>query len=700
MDKSPAKEISNPDKKDPYARGLARYSEFISGLLSRKLLIVCLVFFIFLISLVGLLRRERQFLPNIDQRQFIIKADLPPGTRLEVTDKVMNKIERLLLGLAETKGVTVNIGSSETKSSAAETALQTLGSHQAQIMVNLNKISPKRGIRRSTEEAIQYLKSNLQNQDLEGAQIEYIAQESSLSTALEEGAPIVLELRGPNLNQLSDISSAIQRQLNEISGLYGIKTSQVSPSPETKLHILKDKASLYGLSVRDIALTAQVALKGYVATMFKQRLGEEIDIRVRLRPEDIGDLSTLRRLLILSPLGMNIPLSEVAYLSRGTGPTEIRRIDQQRTVLVTANIFGRPLGKVISEINELTDSIKKNMPSFTKDYSLELTGEQQRMTESFHSLAFALILAFILVYMIMAAEFESLWQPFIIMFTVPLSLIGVSFILFITRTPLSVVAYLGIIMLGGIVVNNGIVLVDFINRLRKQGYAPREAVLFASKTRLRPILMTSLTTILGLSPLALGIGEGAELRAPLALTVIGGLSSATFLTLVIIPILYLTVAERIKPKPVLVEAPPEEIKPEGTQKPELETRVLPEEIKLKDKIKPGKEAGPEEEIKPKEETRPKIEQPQPPPPKPAPQDQQKVSPYEDLNARQMEILVKLKTLKKITRKQYADIFSVSIPTTARDLKQLLNKKLLRAYGPLGPGRWYELTQTDIDKEQK
>jgi len=619
------------------------YTKFISIMLSHKLMIILLVGLLFLMSLEILLHRERQFLPRIDQRQFIIKVDLPPGSRLELTDEIVRKIEKLLLTLKETKDITINIGSSEERTT--ETAIQTLGSHQAQIMVNLRKKSPKQGILLSTEEVIQYLKSNLENQELEGAEIEYIAQESSLSMALEEGAPIVLEARGSDLNQLNDISKTIQNQLAKIPGIYGIKTSQISPSPETKLNILKDKASLYGLSVRDIALTAQVALKGYVATKFKEKEGEEIDIRVRLRPEDRSDLGTLRRLLIHTPLGTNIPLSEIAYLTKGTGPTEIRRVDQQRTVLITANTFGRPLTSIIKDVDSLLNLIRKKVSSQLKDFSIQLAGEQKKMSESFQSLVFALTLALILVYMIMAAEFESLWQPFLIMLTVPLSLIGVAFILYITRTPLSVVAYLGIIMLGGIVVNNGIVLIDLINQLREKGYSAKEAVMEASRIRVRPILMTSLTTILGLLPLALGIGGGAELRSPLALTVIGGLSSSTFLTLVVIPVLYLTMAERIRPRPVLKEETLSEIKPE-------EAKIQPEES-------------------------PVIAT-------------QQLPPKQELNMRQKEILERLKNMGKITRKEYAEIFSISVPTAARDLKELVDRGLIKGKGPLGPGRWYEL----------
>ncbi len=243
--------------------------------------------------------------------------------------------------------------------------------------------------------------------------------------------------------------------------------------------------------------------------------------------------------------------------------------------------------------------------------------------------------------MIMAGEFESLWQPLLIMFTIPLSLIGVASGLFITNTPLSAVAYLGIIMLGGIAVNNGIVLIDFINVLRSRGYPAYEAVVEASKTRLRPILMTSLTTILGLLPLALGIGEGAELQAPLAITVMGGLTTATFLTLVFIPALYLIVAGRAKKTPAPAVAAAESLPFPAAASKEIEPEVKPAKA--------------------------------------------------ELNPRQKELLEKLKTLKKITRKDYAQMFGISVPTAARDLKELQDKGLIKAKGPLGPGRWYELT---------
>jgi HAE1 family hydrophobic/amphiphilic exporter-1 len=519
-----------------------KFRDWLRALLQHKMLILVVTAGLFAASMLLLLTLNREFMPRVDQRQFIIKADLAPGIRLEITDGVARKIEKAILALPETKDCTVNIGASEEKDSPEKSALQTLGSHQAQILVNLQKKGGR--YKRSTDEVIQYLKSLFDKESLENADIEYVAQATSLGSAVEQGAPIVLEIKGPDLNKLIGYASLIQNQIKTIDGVYGVKSTMAKPSPETKLNILKDKATLYGLSVRDIAVTTQVALKGYVATKFKEKnVEEDVDIRVRLRPQDRNDFGTLQRLLIHSPQGMEVAMSDLASMVKGRGPTEIKRIDQQRSIVVTANIFKRNFANVAKDITARLDALRRT--HIPIEYTVDLTGEQQKMKESFSSLAFALILAILLVYMIMAAEFESLWQPLLIMFTVPLSLIGVAFCLFITRTSLSVVAYLGIIMLGGIAVNNGIVLIELVNSLRKEGYSAEEAVLEAARTRLRPILMTSLTTILGLVPLALGIGEGAELQAPLALTVLGGLTSSTFLTLAFIPALYCVVEEQI-----------------------------------------------------------------------------------------------------------------------------------------------------------
>jgi len=514
------------------------YSRLLSSCLAHKFLTTMVVLSLFALSLLFLFTTNREFMPKIDQGEFIIKVNMPTGTALEATDSVTRKTEELLREIPEVKDITATVGSS------SENVLEIMGSHQAQVVVKLwrgelpktmkdsSQFHPRKA--RSTPEIIQELKSSLRKEKTVAiAEIEYILEESALKSTLEVAAPVVLEIKGPRLDVLKKISEEVTKEIESITGIYGVRSSLALPSPETKVHVDKDRAAVYNLSVTDIARTALIAIRGYMATKFKEE-GREIDVTVRLRPEDRADVSKLRALTVHSNTDIEVPLAEVATLTTGKGPSEIKRLDQQRVILITANIFKRSLNDVISDIKE-----KLRKYQNISDYSVILSGETQTMRESFESLRFALIFAIILVYMIMAAQFESLWQPFIIMFTLPFSLIGVALALLVTHTSLNAIVLMGVIMLGGIVVNNAIVLIDYINTVRREGIETEKAVRRAGTTRLRPILMTTLTTVLGLLPLALGFGEGAELSAPLAITVIGGLSTATFLTLFIIPYFYL-----------------------------------------------------------------------------------------------------------------------------------------------------------------
>jgi HAE1 family hydrophobic/amphiphilic exporter-1 len=534
------------------------YSKLLSGCLAHKSLTTIVVLVLFALSILFLFTTDREFMPKIDQGEFIIKVNMPTGTALQATDSVTRKIEELLRKIPEIKDITATVGSS------SENVLEVMGSHQAQVVVKLwrgelpktTKDSSKSKTRKthSTAELFQQLKSwkwkigkahssaeviqdlKLMFRDEKTvaiAEIEYILEESAVKSTLEVAAPVVLEIKGPRLNVLKRISEEVTKEIESIPGIYGVRSSLALPSPETKVHVDKDRAAAYNLSVTDIARTALIAIRGYMATKFKEE-GREIDVTVRLRPEDRADVSKLRALTVHSNTDIEVPLAEIATLITGKGPSEIKRLDQQRAILITANIFKRSLNDVIEDIKE-----KLRKYQNISDYSVILSGETQKMRESFKSLRFALIFAIILVYMIMAAEFESLWQPLIIMFTLPFSLIGVALALLVTHTSLNAIVLMGVIMLGGIVVNNAIVLIDYINTVRREGIETEEAVRRAGKTRLRPILMTTLTTVLGLLPLALGFGEGSELSAPLAITVIGGLSTATLLTLLIIPYFYL-----------------------------------------------------------------------------------------------------------------------------------------------------------------
>ena len=651
------------------------YARFIPVILRFKWIFLIVILSIFVLSAGLFFFIDKEFMPKVDQREFIMKLTMSSGTKLNITNNFVKKIERVLFDTEEIKGVAVNIGSSKKKDFAR--GLETMGSHQAQIIVTL------KGGRQwsSTSRVIERLKDRLSKLNLGGLEIEYILQESVFKTALQGSAPIVIEIKGKDLSRIEKVMEYINEELLNIDGIYGIRTSLTQPAPETKVNILKDRAALYNLSAVVIAQAAHTAIKGVVATKFKEE-GREIDIRVRLRKEDRANLSQVRNILVYSPLDIQVPLSEVAYITQGVGPSEIRRLDQQRVILVTANIADRSLDKVITDVEAMLERIEEekisqpDLKDMEKDITLALSGENQQMKESFKSLRFAFLLSILLVYMIMAAQFESLWQPFIIMFTVPLSLIGVFAALFLTHTPISVVVILGVIILGGIVVNNGIILIDSINSLRSQGVNLMEAVIEAGKTRLRPILMTTMTTVLGLLPLAMGIAEGSELQSPMAITVMGGLVVSTILTLFVIPCIYMIAAGIIAPKAALepVSMPVPAAQPVFT--PPLTPRAeRPSVIQLPDKPEPRPETKKSEE-KPAAVILLPEKKPEAPPLK--------------LNKRQGQLLEHLRSAKKITRKEYAQLFKISIPTAARDLKELVDKDMIIAQGPLGPGRWYEL----------
>ena len=680
--------------------------------LGHKLVCLGIVVVVFVAACSLLPALDIEFLPKIDQGQFIIKVNLPPGARLKVTDQVCRSIESHLLDIEDVESITVNIGSTKEKKGTA--LLETMGPHQGQIIVNLKPLARlgKAGAEyrhSSTSEALQKLKSTLKSEELCNAELEYILQESVFKTAFQAGAPVVVEVKGHDFGKLRKITAEVEGFLGKIPGIYSIRNSLVKPAPEVKINVFKEKATTYNLSTSDIALTAQTAVKGYIATKFKKE-GEEIDVRVRLEKQDRDNMAKVRRLQLRSPLGVYIPLAEVGYFSLGKGPTEIKRHSQQRAVLVTANIFKRSFKEIADRLSVLLEGLE--LPS---GYSANLTGEREQIEESFTSLRMALILSIVLVFMIMASQFESLWQPLVIMFTIPLSIIGVILILLITNTPLSVMVILGIIILGGIVVNNGIVLIDYANILRKQGLSAYEAVILASQRRLRPIVMTALTTILALIPLALALNEGAQLQQPMAIAVIGGLAVSTFLSLVVIPTLYLGLEESLifirknifgvaagvdsGPKPMPPTPPPAPPPPSPPPKP-IPPKPVPPDVGDRPSGReptPSLKPTPPKPIPPDVGDRPSGREPSPPklvPPKETPS-RESIPPdaWASLSKRQRELIVYIRDNKKISRKDYAEKFNISIPTAARDLKQLLDKGILTAEGPSSSGRHYVLNRS-------
>ena len=503
------------------------FGKLLVVFLTHKVRNLFLVFVILLLSIGSLMLIDRELMPKVDQGQFMMKIDMPAGTKLAVTNRVTERIEECIEAMPEVKILSSIVGS--TKGTTGKDVLQRLGTNQGEVSITLK---PDR--KKTSLAMIEEIKDVLKRLNIEGASVAYILQGSILSTGFEESAPVTVEVKGENLATIERLTREIQHKLSGIKGVTTVENNLAEPAPEVKVGIDKDKAATYSLSVADIAQASQIAIKGYVPTKFKKG-GKETDIRIQFREKDRDSFSKLENILIRSPLGMQVPLSELAHFTRGLGPSDIKRVSQQRTALVFAQIYKRPLKDVTSDI----DTVIKSM-DVPGDYSVKLAGESEEMQKSFDSLTFALVLSIILVYMIMAAQFESLWQPFVIMVTVPLQMIGVAFGLWISHTTINVIALLGVIMLGGIVVDNGIVLIDYVNLLvKEEGLDLYSALIKGTKTRLRPILMTAGTTVMGLAPMAFSMSEGAELQKPMAVVVMYGLVVCTFFTLVVLPATFL-----------------------------------------------------------------------------------------------------------------------------------------------------------------
>jgi HAE1 family hydrophobic/amphiphilic exporter-1 len=360
-------------------------------------------------------------------------------------------------------------------------------------------------------------------------------------------SPLQIEIAGYDLDGLALVNQAIVAEMSAEDRFADIRTTIERGNPEIQIVFDQERAAKLGLSVRDIADRVVANVRGELATRYTWR-DRKIDVLVRSVDTRRSSIDEVRQLIVNPVSDRPVTLEAVADISISQGPAEIRRVAQERVAIITANVAYGDLGAAALAAEAIIDRLP--MPA---GISATVSGQSEEMQDSFRSMQFALALAIFLVYLVMASQFESLIHPFVILFTIPLALVGAVLALFITGTTINIVAFIGVIMLAGIVVNNAIVLVDLINQLRAQGKSQFDAIMEAGTARLRPILMTSLTTALGLLPMALGFGEGAEVRTPMAITVIGGLLVSTLLTLVVIPVVY-SLLDR-KRWPVAVAAP-------------------------------------------------------------------------------------------------------------------------------------------------
>lgn len=492
------------------------YKRLLSGALHRRKTTVFVAFVIFIGSMASIAAVGMEFFPASDEGQFSISIQMPNGYELETVDELTTRIEGMLEGIEEIETVFTSVGSSGN-------SFRNSGSNRASISVVLKKMAQRE---RQTIEVADQVREMIK--DIPGAKLG-VSVSSSMS--FSGGSPINIKIKGDDIDTLKKIGEDIKNIVMSVEGTREVKNSLEEGIPEVEIQVNRDIATQYGLTAAQIASAVKGTVAGQTATKYRMN-GDEIDVVIKGDPIFQESLSNLGQISIPSSRG-SVPLSQVAQIAVVQGPSSINREDQVRVTQVNSQIIGRDLGSISRDIQaKLADY---PMPI---GYSYELGGENQQMMEAFQNLVLALGLAIILIYMIMAAQFESLVHPFTVMFSVPLAISGGALALFITGRTLSVTALIGVIMLTGIVVNNAIVLVDYINTRRSEGEERNEAIVKAGPIRLRPILMTTLTTVLGLLPLALGIGEGAEAQAPMATVVIGGLTLSTLLTLVFVPVMY------------------------------------------------------------------------------------------------------------------------------------------------------------------
>ena len=486
------------------------------------------VIIVVLVSLIGsfamLPMVGMSFLPSMDSGEISINISLARGTVLEETNAVATDIEEYLAAFPEVKSIFVSVAPPRD----GMTGLGAAATERINIRTML-VASDKRT--RDSREMADEIRTHLAK--IPGAEISVRAVDASQDAGGGAVSPIQVKIKGTDLAVLQALSEQIKGIVETVPGTREVEIPSTEGDPEYRIYVDRARASQYGLSVGQVAGTTRAVLQGQVATRF--RTGDsEIDVRVMYPNEYREGLKALQDSYITSPTGIKVPLSMVAEIRSDKGPASITREDQVRTFTVNSQIMGRDLASVMKDIEEKVGA-EVQLP---RGYVLEFGGEMEEMINAFGSLLLALALAIVLVYMVMASQFESLMYPFVIMFTMPTTLIGVIVSLAITGKEFSVPTFIGVIMLAGIVVNNAIVLVDYINVLRKRGLERNEAILSAGPIRLRPILMTSLTTILALLPSALGVGQGAEAMAPMAIAVVGGLSVSSIFTLVLIPVMY------------------------------------------------------------------------------------------------------------------------------------------------------------------
>lgn len=497
-----------------------RYKVLLQACLNHRRRVIIIVTLLMVASCAAIPLVGAEFLPTTDSGEISVSIETDKGSSLDDTDEIVRQVEARILDIPEVETVFTSVGSTGTM-------LMSMGggSNNSTLYV---KLCPKNERQRGVEIVAEEIRQKLAG--LAGTKVAVSVMDATSSFG--SSSPVVVRISGDDLDVLKELSTEVADIVRSTPGTREVTSSLTDGNPEVQIRIDRDRAAAYGLTPMQVASEIRSAMDGTVATRYKVE-GEEIDVRVSYASESYNDMDYLTNMTILTAQGAVVKLSQIATFELAQGPVQIIREDQVRKAEVSAELLNRDLNSVMTDIQARVAQM--NLPA---GYEISYGGENEEMMESFASLAIALLLAILLVYSVMAVQYESFFNPFVIMFSVPTCIIGVVFGLLVTGRAFSITAFIGVIMLVGIAVSNAIVYVDYLKQLRERGMERNAAIVEAGRVRLRPILMTAFTTILAMLPMAIGLGEGAELIAPLATVVIGGLLASTLITLVLVPVVY------------------------------------------------------------------------------------------------------------------------------------------------------------------
>ncbi len=501
----------------PYNATAAMYARILPKALEHPIKVLGLALLAFAASLVLLPTLGLDLIPQLAQGRFEMTVKLPPGTPLLETDALVRELQIKnvkdpnIESIYAVSGTGTRLDANPTES----------GENIGRLLIALKPGVGELGERAAMDALRKSMSAHA------GGDVKF-----SRPQLFSFATPLEIELRGYDLDALDKAGKKLFGLLSAAPRFTDIKSTVQEGYPEIQIHFDQDRAAVLGLTTKQIADQVVNKVRGSVATRYSFR-DRKIDVLVRAKQDDRASVEDIKNLIVNPGSARPVTLSAVADVVATEGPSEIHRISQERVAIVSANLHYGDLGTAVKEV----EGMLHNNP-LAAGVTVHIGGQSEELDASVRSLIFALSLAIFLVYLVMASQFESLLHPFVIMFSIPLALVGAVLALKITSTPLSVVVFIGLIMLAGIVVKNAIVLIDRVNQLRQEGVAKRLAIIRAAESRLRPITMTTLCTLIGFMPLAIGFGDGSEVRAPMAITVIGGLAVSTLLTLIVIPVVY------------------------------------------------------------------------------------------------------------------------------------------------------------------